>query len=550
MRTLWLGAGALVVGAFVGCATEAEDEPLPETPGVVGPAPLRRLSNSEYLNALHDLFPAEAPLLPPLPSDASGSGFENTSSAQQPSDVRIARYEAIANLYAEAATKDAAAVRTAVGCMDWSTPSLATACTTTLFDGLGRRIFRRPLSAAERDRFTLLFQGYSSSIDFEAAVRLTISALLQSPQFLYRAEPAPAENGPDAVVVPVEPYAMASRLSFFLWESGPDETLLEAAAKDELRSEAQIRAQAERMLKDERARRALWSFHRQWLGLDRVLSDEHLVRTPQVDPSWSAATPAAVLAESQLFVQNVLGEGGTLKDLLTSRRAWVNGEMARIYGAVPPADPAAWQEVMLPEAERAGILTRAAFLAGYSHRGATSPPIRGNGLELHLLCRLPLSPPPGVDLSMPKAAPNDGPKTNRMLFEARTAPTSCQTCHYSLNGFGFGFESYTAAGAFQKQEQGLPIDAHGRIAGTDVDREYDGAVELSSALEGSETVRHCVTQQWLTYALGRPPADEEAPLTEALAKRFTANDGSIRSLLVDIVTAPTFRMRRVMGAER
>ena len=176
------------------------------------------------------------------------------------------------------------------------------------------------------------------------------------------------------------------------------------------------------MLLDDRARRVLWNFHRQWLGLDRVLGDEHLVRTPEVDPAWTAATPVAATRESQLFVENVLLANGSLRNLLTSRRAWVNGEMARIYGVAAPADPAAWSEVELPETERAGILTRVAFLAGHSHRGATSPPIRGNGIELRFFCQPPISPPPGVDLSQPKADPKQGPQTNRMLFEARTAP--------------------------------------------------------------------------------------------------------------------------------
>ena len=537
----------LATGAFAGCST-SDAPPTPEAPLVVGPAPLRRLSNSEYLNALHDLFPAQNPALPPLPADSSSSGFENSTEAQEPSDVRIARYETIANLYAAGATKDAAAVRTLVGCTDWTTPAQAVACTGTFLDGMGSRIFRRPLSGEERDRFSLHFQAWNAAIDFEAAVQLTVSAMLQSPQFLYRAEPPPTEPTPGDTIIAVEPYAMASRLSFFLWESVPDDALLQAAANDQLRSSDQLRAQAERMLADDRARRVLWSFHRQWLGLDRILGDEHLVRTPAVDPSWTSASPQAAHEESKRFVENVLMSGGTWRDLLTSRRAWVNGEMARIYGQPAPADPNAWQEIALPESERAGILTRAAFLAGYSHRGATSPPIRGNAIGRHLLCQLPISPPPGVDLSMPRAAPNQGPQTNRMLFETRTAPASCQGCHYGLNGFGFGFESYTAAGAFHTQEVGLPIDPSGRIVGTDVDRTFSGAIELSSALEGSNDVRRCVTRQWLTYALGRSPTNDEVPLTDALAKGFTDSGGDIRRLLIDIVTAPTFRMRRITGS--
>ena len=129
------------------------------------------------------------------------------------------------------------------------------------------------------------------------------------------------------------------------------------------------------MFSDDRVKRVYWSFHRQWLGLDRILLDEHAARADGVDPAWNKTTQASALLESRLFVENVLGQGGTLADLFTSRRAWIDAEMSRIYGVAAPPDST---EVSLPEGERAGLLTRVAFLAGYSHRGATSPPVRGN----------------------------------------------------------------------------------------------------------------------------------------------------------------------------
>jgi hypothetical protein len=135
-----------------------------------------------------------------------------------------------------------------------------------------------------------------------------------------------------------------------------------------------------------------------------------------------------------------------------------------------------------------------------------------------------------------------------MLFAARTAPASCQSCHLTLDGFGFGFERYTAAGAYHTTELGLPVDARGKIVGTDVDRAFDGALELSDTLAKSEKVQRCVTRQWLTYALGRAPVDAELEVTDALAAGFGESGGDLRRLLVGIVTAPTFRMRRVPGS--
>jgi hypothetical protein len=512
----------------------------------VGPSPLRRLSDDEYLNALHDLFPALSPTLPALPPDIPVAGFDNAAEAQVPSDVLIARYEVIANLYAAAATADPASVSALVGCADWSTPALAAACASTFVDTLGRRLFRRPLDDGEHARFVSDLQSWASAVDFPGAAQLTLSAMLQSPQFLYRPEPVPATE-PAGAVVAVAPYAMATRLSFFLWQSVPDDVLLDAAARGELATDDQLRAQAARMLADARALRVLWSFPRQWLGLDQILLPEHAQRTPEVDPSWTPATQASAFTETQLFVQNVLEQGGTLRDLLTSPRAWVDGEMSRVYGLPAPADPTAWAEVMLPASERAGLLTRVSFLAGNSHRGATSPPVRGNAIQLRLLCELPLSPPPGVDLSQPVAAAGAGPETNRTLFEQRTAPAYCQVCHAGLNGLGFGFETYDAAGHYQTTDDTLPVDATGTITGTDVDGPFDGALELSQRLSGSGVVHACATQELVRYALGRAPVDVEAQSVSALAARFLASGGDLRALLADIVMTPSFRQQLVEG---
>ncbi len=533
--------------AYAGCysadAGQAPTAASADPPPAVGPAPLRRLSNVEYLNALRDLFPAPDLVLPPLPGDVPVAGFENAAEAQQASDVRVARYEAIANQYAEAVTARLVDVGALVGCADWATDELAAQCAEAFLTRTGRRVFRRPLTGAEKERFSTRFLAWRSAIDFSGAVQLTLSAMLQSPQFLYRAEPLPHDAAARAIV-PVPPFALASRLSFFLWESTPDDTLLDAAELGHLQTDAELRAQAERMLRDPRARRTLWGFHRQWLGLDRILLDEHTQRTTEVDPAWTASTPGSAAKESQLFVENVLFQGGSFRDLFTSRRAWVNGDMARVYGLPAPADANAWTETTLPAGERAGLFTRAAFLAGFSHRGATSPPVRGNGIQLRLLCQLPVSPPPGVDLSQPAAAPNDGPKTNRALFEDRTRPAACQSCHTGLNGFGFGLEKYDAAGHFHTTESGLPIDARGTIHGTDVDGAFDGGVELSLALAGSAVVHHCATERLVRFALGRAPVDAEQSAVDALAKRFTESGGDLRALLLAVTTSSTFRMQR------
>ena len=551
-----LSVPLVAAALYAGCSTgEAARPALPAvkalaTPPGIGPSPLRRLSDDEYLNALQDLFraiaPALLPTLPALPPDIPVAGFDNAAEAQEPSDVLISRYETIANLLAAAATVDTPSVASLVGCADWSTPALASSCAAQFIDQMGSRLFRRPLDTDERIRFLSHFQAWAAAVDFAGGAQLTLSAMLQSPQFLYRPEPVP-ESAALGTSIPASPYAMATRLSFFLWQSVPDDPLLQAAANGALTTDAEVRAQATRMLADGRAQRVLWSFHRQWLGLDTILLPEASARTPDVDPAWTTATQGSAFEETQLFVVNVLGQGGTFRDLLTSPQAWVDGEMSRVYGLAAPSDPTAWNPVVLPAKERAGLLTRVSFLAGYSHAGATSPPVRGNAVQLRLLCELPISPPAGVNLSQPTVPPGSGPETNRTLFEQRTAPAFCQTCHAGLNGFGFGFEEYNAGGAYQTTDDTLPVDATGKITGTDVDGPFDGAIDLSQKLSRSKTVHDCATQELVRFALGRAPVDVEAPSVATLAGGFMASGGDLRALLTAVVLTPSFRMQLVGG---
>jgi hypothetical protein len=346
---------------------------------------------------------------------------------------------------------------------------------------------------------------------------------------------------PVGTTIAVAPYALATRLSFLLWQSVPDDALLDAAGHGALTTDDGLRAQVSRMLDDPRAKRSLWSFHRQWLGLDQILLPEGSTRTAAVDPLWTTASQTDSVTESELFVENVLTQGGAFDDLLTSQAAWVNGEMARLYDLPAPADPTQWTQVMLPTAQRAGLLTRIAFLAGYSHAGATSPPVRGSAIELRLLCHLPISPPPGVDLSQPAAPPGSGPETNRMLFEQRTSPPACQGCHQSLNGFGFGLESYNAAGIYQTMDDGLPVDATGVITGTDVDGPFNGGVQLSAILANSAVVHACATSEWVRFAMGRAPVDAEQVYLAQMAGDFKNSGGDVRGLLEAIVLSPIFR---------
>ncbi len=504
----------------------------------VGSSPVRRLTNVEYENTVEDLLGGALPQLPEQPTDTVLEGsFENDATSLGPSDVRIARYEDAANALADYAVDDPGVRSRLIPC----DPSVdAARCGREFVEIFGLRAFRRPLNAEEQSRWLSYFEDQRAAIDFDAAVQLTVSAMLQSPQFLYRLESDESEDAPREL----NGYEVANRLSYFLWESMPDQELFDAAARDELRTDAQLEAQARRMLTDRRAAAAIRNFHRQWLHLDRVLDED---KVPAQFPMWGEQTKASAREESLRFIENVILDGGTVTDLFTSNVAYVDEAMAELYGVEAPREQ--WGRVELDPNERAGILSRIAFLAAHAHDANGSPPLRGVFVMDRILCEPRLSPPADADISPPQQDPNQGPRTNRELFEERVAPDTCRGCHVRIDGFGYGFEAYDAAGIFRELDNGFPVDASGFAIGLGSNEtEYDGAVELQGLLAQSEVVHECVSTQWFTYAYGRSLEAADACQLQALQSAFIDNGGNVLELLVDLVTQPEFRMRAPGGA--
>jgi len=498
----------------------------------LGSSPVRRLTNSEYDNTVRDLLGGSIPQLPEQPSDAVLEGsFENDAQSLGPSDVRIARYQDAAMSLGEHAVNDSNARARVLPC--------ATAdadCGWQFVESFGKRAFRRPLSEDELNRWFNFFESQRTSIDFDAAVQLTVAAMLQTPQFLYRLESE--GNAANAAQLELSQHELASRLSYLLWETMPDDALLAAADAGELATAAQLEEQARRLLGDARARDAVRNFHRQWLYLDRVLDED---KVSELFPMWGSQARASAKEETLRFIENTFFNGGTVEDLFKSNVAYVDNVMSELYDIPAPSE--SWAQVELDPAERAGLLSRVAFLAGFAHEANGSPPLRGVFVMERLLCEPRPSPPANADTSAPMPDPDQGPMTNRELFEERVAPSACQGCHVRIDGFGFGFENYDAAGMFRSEENGLPVDASGFANGIGNDDEYEGAVELQNLLGESEVVRDCVAKQWFTYANGRPMEPADTCQVEAIQAEFEENGGDLVELLVSIVTRPEFRLR-------
>lgn len=550
--------GGAAMGAGAGCDGSLDRGPatpigssLCADEVVLGTAPMRRLSNIEYLRTMSILFEGSAPSLPSLPDDAEVIGFENDARSLGPTDVGVARWEEIAFRYTTEATRDDATLRAFTGCATFASDAEARACATSFIARFGLLTHRRPLEAEEQTRFEAFFESQRTTIDFPAAVQLTAMAMLQAPPFLYRLEieagsPETTTAGP---AIALTQYELASRLSFLLWGTMPDEALFAAAEAGELDDTDALEAEARRMLEDPRARDLVADFHRQWLDFDRILDAEHATRAHDDEGLFTADAQASAHEELRRFVGAEIFEGdGTLASLFTSRRAFVNSTLAGLYGVEGPSSPAEWREVTLPEDERAGLLTRIGPLASHAHAGNSSPPLRGVYLMERVMCEQRPSPPPDADLSPPVAMPGSGPQTNRDLFEARTAPATCQGCHVRIDGMGFVFENYDERGVFRDVDNTLPVDATGTITGTgDVDGEVDGAIELSERLAESGHVQRCATQRWFRFANGRAPEDADACHVDSLERRFVRSGGDIRELLVSMVRRPEFRLRPMVS---
>jgi hypothetical protein len=508
-------------------------------PDLVKTSAVRRLSHTEYNRTVRALFPGLEIPHQEFAADLAIKGFENNAEAMNPSPILTEQYLDAAARIAEIAAGDRQSV---LPCMPAGDDM---ACASAFIAQFGRDAFRRPLTGDEQSRYEAFFALQMGEVSFDAAFELTLQSFLLSPQFLYRLEPI-GEADKTGEIVALDDYAMASRLSYLVWQSMPDAELFQAAQNGELHTAAQVEAQARRMLAAPAATDAIVDFHRQWLDFDRLLTED---KDPGLFPEWNDDLQAAMREESDRFVAHVFGAEGTgsVAELLTSSVSFVNADLAALYGVEVAGD--GWQQVSLPENERAGLLTRANFLASRAHSTNGSPPLRGVAVLDALLCSRPPSPPPSLDTSVP-ANDAEAPVTNRELFEARTGVEECQGCHKSINGIGYGLEAFDSIGRFRAEDHGAPVDASGVLVSTgNMDGPYLGAVELSQKLAQSTQLEECAVTHWYRFALGREEKSNDSCKIDTLGNAMQASGGDVRELLVAIATSHEFMHRKVASVE-
>jgi hypothetical protein len=332
-------------------------------------------------------FPAEEVVL----------GFDNNADQQTVSGLLVEGYQSAAIALSQAATSNLPAL---LACDPAA--SGEDVCVAAFLKEFGLRIFRRPLQDEETGRLLAFYAQSKQAFDFPTAVRLLLQAMLQSPHFLYRVEThgTPVSES----VVKLSGYQLAARLSYLVWSSTPDLPLLQAAAAGALDAPAGVKAEAERLLADPRAKQAMGSFFAQWLDFEKISKLGKADKSPAVFPTFTPGLPSLLRQEAELFAQDVFFSGGDLSMLLSGSYTFMNQELAAFYGVSGPSS-ASFEKVLLDPQKRAGVLTQAGFLASHAKADQTSPVQRGLFVREQLLCSAPPPPPANVNTILPPPDP-------------------------------------------------------------------------------------------------------------------------------------------------
>ncbi|HTM45681.1 MAG TPA: DUF1592 domain-containing protein [Polyangiaceae bacterium] len=504
-------------------------------PAVFVPAEggLRRLTLTQYRNSITDLFGAGALPTTQFEADSALSGFVSIAAARLALSATITeQFESAALEIAHAVLSDVTARAALLGC----TPAGATddTCTSAFLGKIGRRAWRRPLTATELSGLTALVNPIQTSLnDFYGGLEYGIAALLESPHFLYREEISssdPANPG----LGKFDDYELATRLSFFLWNTTPDDALLDAADAHQLTSTDGFNTQVSRLLASPRSTDAVKNFFTEYFRLTDL---DHLPQLPTTFPQNTATVGPAMREETARFMANIaLTPNTDYRTMFDSRDTFVNSELAQLYG-LPAVAGTDFVPVTLPDSGmRAGFLGQASFLALNAHATGTSPTYRGKFIQEMLRC-VNIPPPPMNVPPLPDDA-NAATETMRQKLEMHRSVDPCRTCHAIMDPMGLAFENFDAMGSFRTMDVGQMIDPSGDLDG----QPFAGPRELETLLRNDAKVGECAARNLYRYALGHVEGAEgnEAPAINQIVAAFSGSQFQFTSLVQAIVTSPAF----------
>lgn len=507
---------------------------------VTTPDGVSRLTRRQYNNSVSDLIatPRQVGDEFAFPIDDALGGYEVGRTATS------ASYSEKIILAAEAIASEVLADRAKLGCDVASVGE--DACAERFIRSFTERAYRRAVDEEQAQRLATLYSTTKASYGFDDAIRVLIEAILGSPYFLYHLDPAVDEDPtlPAGSLRPVTGYGMASRLSFYLWGSVPDDALLAAAAGGELSSAAAVKAQAERMLGDPRARRGFHDFSKQWLQLNKL---DRLEKSPTEFPGFDATTRDQLRGSMLAFLDEAL-TNGTLQGLMSADFAYVDEGMASLLG-IPGITGRSLTRVQLDPARYRGLLTQPTLMAMFGTADESHPIKRGTFVMDRILCT-PALPPTE---NLPPFPELERGLTNRQRVDRLTGVAPCIACHRIINPLGFSFEHYDGVGAYREQDaQGLSVDSSSTIVGLQ-DEALNGpvasALDLVRRLEVSDQVRACMVTQFYRAAFKRKEQGVEQATLERLIDAFEASGGSFANALIGVTQTNAFSYRRRPGAQ-
>jgi hypothetical protein len=421
-----------------------------------------------------------------------------------------------------------------------SAPAQEATCARTILTRLARLAYRRPVTANDLDPLLELYQvERAAGSSFDAGIEQALRLILASPKFLFRVETPPASA---AGIGPVSDLELASRLSFFLWSSIPDDELLKIAEQGRLDQPAVLRAQVERMLRDPRARSLVDNFAAQWLRLRNLRSLSPIARD---FPNFDNELREAFRIETELFFESIVREDRSVLDLLNADYTYVNERLARHYG-IPNVYGSHFRRVTVQQDARRGLLGQGSILTVTSYPNRTSPVLRGKWVLENILGTPPPSPPQDVP-DIEENHPGVEARSLRARLEAHRRNPTCASCHRVMDPLGFALENFDGLGQWREKEPGGAIDPTGQLAnGTKI----DGPVALRKAvLERPEMFVRTLTEKLMTYALGRGIELDDRPLVREVA-REASRDYRWSSLVLGIVRSAPFQMKKAPEEER
>ncbi|QQR91360.1 MAG: DUF1592 domain-containing protein [Myxococcales bacterium] len=484
---------------------------------------LRRLTRTEIKNTLIDLTGIDIGQdIDLLPSEAFDP-FDNDAESQRASSALVEGIRILAQRLSIQILDNPDSKQKVVGCEPAATDDET--CFRQFIADFGSLVLRRSVSDAEIQEYLVLLDYARSSNDFYVAVNLALEALFQQMEFVYRVEIGePVSSKPGTFRL--NGFEIATRLSYLIWGSAPDSELLETAAAGKLDTADQIRAQAERMLGDEKSKRNLQNFHAMWLGYADT------VMMPELEQS--------MLEESNALINRVVfDEQRPWTDLVTLQETWIDAPLAEHYGlAYDSSDSRAW--ISTAGSKRAGILGQGTFLSVGGRGEDTSIVHRGIEIRERLLCSEVPPPPPNFDVdNVPPPAENECKKDHLMAH----ATGGCAGCHSQIDPIGYGLEQFGGFGQYREAEASKPqcaIDGQGELMSYG---NFNGPAELGQLLAETPDFASCAVEQFSRFALGRALDDQDKSTHVQLVDAMGAQGGRLDQLILELVSQTAFRFR-------